>query len=184
MPLNFTSFPELTTERLLLRRLTKDDAPQIFALRSSDVVNKYLDRPKAKSIEDAHDFIKRIDFGVDGRESMYWAICLLGQSELAGTISLWNFSDEGTKAEIGYELLPQFHGKGIMQEALLKVIDYGFRNLQLQLIEAWTVIQNLKSIKILERNDFKRDFSAESGIDRGVEGDDRIIYSLKKPAGI
>jgi ribosomal-protein-alanine N-acetyltransferase len=141
-------------------------------------VNKYLDRPKANSIEDARAFINRINAGI--HPSFFWAICFKKDSKLLGTICLWNFSEEEKKAEIGYELLPQFHGKGIMQEAFLKVVEFGFQVLELDRIEAWTTIQNTGSTKILERNHFKRNATLENKIDRTVEGPDLIIYSLSK----
>ncbi|HTM90805.1 MAG TPA: GNAT family N-acetyltransferase [Flavisolibacter sp.] len=180
MQFNFSSFPELLTERLLLRQLNVKDEEEIFELRSDDVVNKYLDRPKAKSIKDAEDFIERINFGINNRQSFFWAICFRHQPKLIGTICLWNFSEEENKAEVGYELLPPFHGKGIMQEAFSKVTEFGFQTLQLSTIEAWTAGQNENSIKLLERNHFKRDFEQENKIDRAKEGPDTVIYSLSK----
>lgn len=176
----FTAFPELTTKRLLLRRLTLQDADEIFLLRSSEVVNKYLDRPKATSVEDAKIFISKINKGIDANECLYWVICLREQSQLAGTIGLWNFSAEKNKAEIGYELLPEFHGKGMMQEALERVTAFGFDILQLEAIEACTVLHNVPSINILERNQFKRDAQAEARTDSSVERADSVIYSLSK----
>lgn len=178
--LSFSSFPQLVTEHLFLRKLSLKDDEQIFSLRSNDIVNKYLDRPKARSIEDAREFIKKINLGIHGHEWVFWGICFRGQVKIVGTICLWNFFEKENKAEIGYELLPEFHGKGIMQEALSKVIEFGFNQLQLQTIEAWTTIRNENSKKILERNYFKRDFEAESNINREIEGPDRIIYTLSQ----
>lgn len=178
MKFSFSSFPQLLTERLLLRQLSLKDEEEIFALRSDETVNKYLDRPKASSIEDARAFINKINLGAHA--SFFWAICFREESKLLGTICLWNFSEEESKAEIGYELLPQFHGQGIMQEAFLKVAEFGFQNLQLHLIEAWTTKQNEGSIKILERNYFTRNDDLENKIDRTIEGPDLIIYSLSK----
>ena len=180
MRFNFSPFPELFTERLLLRQLNRKDEEEIFELRSNDVVNKYLDRPKAKSMKDAEEFIERINFGINSHQSFFWAICFRDQPKLIGTICLWNFSEEENKAEIGYELLPTFHGKGIMQEAVSKVIEFGFQTVQLVTIEAWTAGQNENSIKLLERNHFKRDFEQENKIDRAKEGPDTVIYSLSK----
>lgn len=177
---SFTPFPVLFTEHLLLRELNLNDAPAIFSLRSDELVNKYLDRVKAKSIHDAEDFIRKINSGVRANQCMFWAICLKGQVNLCGTICLWNFSEQENKFEIGYELLPQFQGKGIMQEAITRIIEYGFYTLQLDRIEAWTLTQNTSSIKILERNRFERDFGAESKMDRTVEGPDMTIYALRK----
>ena len=180
MSLTISSFPSMETKRLSLRQLDMNDENEIFALRSDDIVNKHLGRPKAKSIQDARDFITKIKAGVNNNQSLFWAISFKEEEKLIGTICLWNFSEQRDTAEIGYELLPPFHGKGIMQEAFLKVIEFGFDTLQLKKIEAWTVTQNDGSIKILERNHFKRDHEAESTIDRNTEGPDLIIYSLSK----
>jgi len=65
-----TPFPQLLTKRLLLRQLTLSDADQIFSLRSNDVVNKYLDRPKANSLEDAKTFITTILFAITNHHSI------------------------------------------------------------------------------------------------------------------
>lgn len=58
------------------------------------------------------------------------------------------------RAEIGYALQPAHHGKGLMQEALTAVLDYGFHTLQLHSVEANVNPANAASIKILERNGF------------------------------
>jgi ribosomal-protein-alanine N-acetyltransferase len=180
MPFNFSPFPQLITDRLLLRQLSLKDAEEIFALRSDEIVNKHLDRPKATSIEDAIAFINKINFAIDANQSIFWAICFKEEAQLIGTICLWNFSEEENKTEIGYELLPQFHGKGIMQEAFVKVVEFGFQSLKLDSIEAWTTVSNSGSKKILERNYFTRDQKLESKIDRVIEGPELIIYSLSK----
>jgi len=180
MSFNFYPFPQLVTERLFLRQLSLKDKEEIFAIRSNDIVNKYLARPKAQSIEDAKDFIKKINFFISNNQSIFWAICFRGQDKLIGTICLWNFSEKENKAEIGYELLPEFHGKGIMQEAFSKIIEFGFQTLKLDTIEAWTTTQNEHSIRILERNHFKRDVDLENKIDKTIESPDMAIYSLSK----
>jgi ribosomal-protein-alanine N-acetyltransferase len=58
---SFTPFPVLKTERLTLRQLISSDDKEIFALRSDDNVNKYLDRKPSKSLEDAKNFIRTIN---------------------------------------------------------------------------------------------------------------------------
>ena len=97
-----------------------------------------------------------------------------------GTICLWNFSDKENKSEIGYELLPQFQGKGIMQEAFLAVLKFAFEVLQLNMIEAWTVAQNENSIKILKRNHFVRNAELENKIDVAIKTPDDVIFCLTK----
>jgi len=74
---------------------------------------------------------------------------------LIGTICLFGFSDENDKCEIGYELLTNFQGQGIMREALEKVIDYAFNTIKVKKIEAFFHRDNQRSIKLLEKLSFR-----------------------------
>ena len=152
---NFTSFPVLKTERLILRQLISSDNIEIFALRSDDNVNKYLNRKPSKSIDDAKTFIQTINKNIQRNDSIYWAITLNGTDKLIGTICLFDFSDDNLKAEIGYELLPDFQGKGIMQEATSKVIGFGIQHIGLNSIEAYTHSENESSTRLLKKLNFK-----------------------------
>ena len=180
MQKNFSLFPVLKTERLVLRKLSLDDAEEIFFLRSDAKVNKYLDRPRATSIEDAHNFINKTNRAIENNECIDWAITFKDDSRLIGSICLWNLNEEENKAEVGYELLPDFLGQGIAQEALLAVINFGFDVMKLKTIEAYTHKENLKSTKLLEKFNFKRDLAAESKIDFTVENPNTIVFSLWK----
>ena len=138
---NFTPFPVLTTGRLILRQLAMDDQQSVFTLRSDAAINKYLER------EPASDNIKN-------NNSIYWVITLAETKTFAGTISLFNFSDEKNSCEIGYELMTEFQGQGIMKEAAEKVVDYVFQALQFQKIIAFAHNDNQHSAKLLTRLNF------------------------------
>ena len=157
----FIPFPVLKTGRLTLRQLRRSDDREILALRSNDNVNKYLDRRPSQSIDDARNFIHTISENVQSDESIYWAITLSGADNVIGTVCLFNFSENSSKAEIGYELLPDFQGKGFMQEAISTVIHFGFQRVGLHAIEAYTRCENLRSTRVLERLQFKRDSAAD-----------------------
>lgn len=161
---NFTPFPVLKTERLTLRQLISSDDKEIFALRSNDNVNKYLDRKPSKSIDDARNFIQTINESIQRNDSIYWAITLNGTDKLIGTICLFEFSDDNLKAEIGYELLPDVQGKGIMQEAASKVIDFGIQYIGLNSIEAYTHSENQNSTRLLEKLNFKRHNAGDNNL--------------------
>ncbi|WP_104733671.1 GNAT family N-acetyltransferase [Hanstruepera ponticola] len=148
-------FIELKTERLLLRALENHDVNQILFLRSDLVVNQFVERQKTKTKDEALEFIKRIQLSVSNEEVCYWSICLKTNSKLIGTICLWNFSKELNKAEVGYDLHPDFHGKGIMSEALRAVLEFGFQSLNLNQIDAYTQYDNLSSVYLLKKFGFK-----------------------------
>jgi [ribosomal protein S5]-alanine N-acetyltransferase len=149
----FTPFPILTTERLTLRQLLINDEQEIFTLRSDSEINKYLDRQVSNTIDDARNFINRINENVNKNDSLYWAITLSERNILIGTICLFGFSESG-KCEIGYELLTNFQGQGIMKEAAEKVIDYAFNTIKVKIIEAFLHRDNQRSIKLLEKLSF------------------------------
>ena len=64
---------------------------------------------------------------------------------------IYGFSDENENCEIGYELLTNFQGQGIMKEALEKVINYAFNTIKVKKIEAFFQRDNQSSIKLLEK---------------------------------
>ena len=86
---------------------------------------------------------------------MFWAIQQKEESKLIGTISLWNFNEAKTIAEVDYELHPDFHHKGFMSEALESVIEFGFTKLELVTIEAFTDAKNINSQLLLKKFNFK-----------------------------
>jgi ribosomal-protein-alanine N-acetyltransferase len=151
----FTPFPVLTTERLTLRQLVISDEQEIFTLRSDSEINKYLDRQISNTIDDARNFINKVNENIHKSESLYWAITLSDKNILIGTICLFSFSDENDKCEIGYELLTNFQGQGIMKEAIEKVIDYAFNTIKVQKIEAFFHRDNQRSVKLLEKCSFR-----------------------------
>lgn len=157
---NFKPFPVLKTERLTLRQLVSSDDNEIFSLRSDENVNKYLGRQRSKSIDDAKAFIQAIQKSIQTNESVYWAITLHGGEKLIGTICLFDFSDDGLEAEMGFELLPDFQGQGIMQEAASTVIDFVIRQIGLNSIKGYTHSANQSSISLLEKLGFKK-YSAD-----------------------
>jgi ribosomal-protein-alanine N-acetyltransferase len=168
---NFTPFPRLETVRLVLRQLQANDENEIFLLRSDQRVNKYLVRQKANGPEDARNFIHKMSGSVSRNETLYWAISLKNDPALIGAILYWNLSAEESRAEIGYEILPDFEGKGFMQEAIARVIEYGFEKMELKTIEAYLDPENQRSVKLLEKNNFKRDRAAD---------EKEIVYVLKR----
>jgi ribosomal-protein-alanine N-acetyltransferase len=147
-----------------------EDAEEIFQLRSDEKVNKLIDRVTASSIEDAHAFINKIIAIQNNNEGMMWAITLKDDPKLVGTIGCWNIVKEKEEAEVGYELLSAYRGKGIMQEALSKVIEYGFQTLTLKTIVADTKAINQPSVKLLEKCGFMKTRATDNGY---------LIYELR-----
>ena len=168
----FQPFPLLTSIRLSLKPFSARDLPRIFDLRSSIEVAKYLDRPLMVEEQEAEAYLEKMQQGVAKGQWIIWGIHDQ-QLGFVGSICLWNFSDADQKAEIGYELLPSFHGKGIMTEAIQLVLAYGFRTLQLNWIEAEVSRANTASIRLLQKFPFQRSTAQEQPADTDLH-----IYRL------
>jgi ribosomal-protein-alanine N-acetyltransferase len=152
---SFQPFPTLSSKRLILRELADADAGALYALRSDKQVNKYLDRPPTQKIDDALAFIFKITNSIQQNKCVYWALTLKDNPLLIGTICLWNFSDNQSTAEIGYELNPRFQGQGLTNEAVSIVAGFGFKTMRLTAIEAYTHQANISSVRVLEKQGFK-----------------------------
>lgn len=153
---NSAPFPELTTERLTLRQLEAGDSRNIFELRSDPKVNKYLERKPAENLDDSIEFITDIHAKENDNELLYWVITVNEGNEFAGTICLFNFSNENNSCEIGFELLPRFQNRGIMLEAATAVIEFGKGSIGLRSIEAVVHIENQQSHKLLTQLNFSK----------------------------
>ncbi len=148
-------FPEIKTRNLILRRLVLQDQKVIFTLRNDKQVNRFIRRNFMNSETEALTFIEKIWSNGDRGPDVFWGICLNTHPDLIGSVCLWNFSGDRKLAELGYELLPVFQGRGLMSEAVKAVLDYAFNHPELTTIEAYTHKENMPSKKMLAKFQFR-----------------------------
>jgi ribosomal-protein-alanine N-acetyltransferase len=175
---NFTPFPIIETERLILKQITNNDANEVFELRSNPETMKYIPRPLAKTIEDALEHIAMIEEKISENTGINWGITLKGNPKVLGIIGYYRLQPENYRAEIGYMLLPEFHGKGIITEAVKRLISYGFNDLKLHSIEAVIDPGNFASERVLQKCNFVKEAHLKEA--EFYEGKflDKVIYSL------
>lgn len=179
LEVNFDPFPELTTERLVLRKMKDADTSQFFKLRSNSEVMKHIGKNPMTSMNEAMDFINMINDLLENNSGITWAMALKEQPEkLIGTIGLWRLIKEHFRTEIGYMLIPEYWRKGFTKEAILKVLDYGFNELKLHSVEGHITPLNLASAKILESTGFVREAYFKEDFFFNGKFEDTAIYSL------
>jgi [ribosomal protein S5]-alanine N-acetyltransferase len=158
LDLNFHPFPELETERLLLRQLTNEDAEAMLFLRSDPRVLRYLNKEPAKDLKVVKEFIASVNAGIDENDAILWGITETADPELIiGTACFWNIQKQDYRAEIGYVLHPDHWGKGIMKEALTAVIKFGFDKMNLHSISGNIDPDNAASASVLKAMGFSRE---------------------------
>lgn len=178
LTINFSPFPNLETEHLSLRRLLQSDVNEVFALRSNEEIMKYIPRPLAKTTDDALEHIATIDVMIDKNEGINWAITFKNSSEIIGIIGHYRIQPQNHRAEVGYILNPEYHGQGIIPEALKKILDYGFNEMKLHSVEAVIDPNNIASERVLIKSGFTKE--AHFIENQFYDGRylDTVIYSL------
>lgn len=180
MPLepNFNPFPVLETPRLHLRQVVLDDAPEMFAMRSDKELMRYIDRPLAQNEDEARERIEMMNTSLEKNEGISWAMSLKGDATMAGTLGIWRLDKENYRGEIGYMLNSQFQGKGLMKEALIAVLDYGFNIMNLHSVEANINPENVASVQLAEKLGFVKEAYFRENYYYDGRFLDSLIYSL------
>ena len=177
---NFTPFPNLETHRLNLRRLISNDVSEILALRSNPEIMKFIPRPLITTKEEALEFISVMDANVNNNILLNWAITTKEEDKLIGMIGFYRMKPENYRAEVGYILSADFHGQGIITEALERVIKFGFEEMKLNSIEAVIDPENYSSEKVLLKNNFVKEGHFKEHTFFEGKFLDSVFYSLLK----
>ena len=143
----------IVTERLILRKLKKEDAESVFSNWASDPeVCKYLTWNPHKSIEDTNRIMDIWLKEYENPNTFRFGIVLKENDELIGAIDVVGFIDGNP--EIGYCLSRKYWNKGYMSEACKAFTNYLFSNgYESIIIEADE--NNIASNKVIEKTGFK-----------------------------
>ena len=174
-------FPNLTTERLLLRELTPADAADVLAFRSDPVVQQYDESPMT-SLDEALTFIDDMRAIRPTQTFLGWGIALRESNQVIGVVALWDWDKTKRQAELGYGLAKEHWGHGLGQEAVRAVLEYGFSSLGLRWAYATTLTANTRSIKMLERLGFQRESTWHQHDSTGSGGQvESTLFGLQSP---
>lgn len=150
LELNFDPFPLLETQRLLFRKISMKDAEDIFLLRTNGEAMRYIHRPKLNSIDDAKELINKMN----EPDRIQWGLTLKDDNKIIGSIGYHRIEKEHYRAEIGYMLHPEYWNTGLMSEAIKKIIEFGFKEMNLHSIEAVIDPGNDVSRQVLKKFNF------------------------------
>lgn len=145
-----TKFPELWTDRLVLREIVPSDADAIFRIFGNPEV---MGLSGSDPLPDINAAKALIGYFASGRAlpspDIRWGIQLEDNSELIGTCGFFAWNPGWRKCMLGYELDVAWQRKGLMSEALAMILNWGFFEMSLHKVEAQVHPNNFPSIKIL-----------------------------------
>ena len=152
---DFSSFPTLTTDRLVLRQMTHDDADAIMALFSAPEVLEFLNQSPTDTREKALELIGWLNSLFDKHESVQWAITLREDDQLIGTCGNYGWDRDDRHVDIGYHVLPLHWNQGYATEAAHAVIRWSFNNLNVHRIQADCTDGNIASERVMLKCGFQ-----------------------------
>lgn len=153
----FNTFTQLESSRLLFQDLTEAAPGEILEMRSDPQIFEFLDRQPAQTNEDVAKFIEIVKNAFRDQSGISWVLIQKTDLKIAGYLGLWRIDKEHNRGEIGYALKPAYWGKGLMKEAIDTVVQFGFKQMELHSIMADVNPLNTKSLRVLEKCNFKRE---------------------------
>lgn len=144
----------MNTGAYMLRPITEADLPQVFAGLSHPQVIKYYG-VSYDTLEATRQQMKYYDEVEKNGTGIYRAICSPDNRIFYGVIGLYHLNRIHKKAEIGFWLMPEFQGKGIMPKVALFYCHYGFQKLNLHRIEALVETENQACIRLVDKVGFQ-----------------------------
>ncbi len=156
--------PSVHTDRLLLRPWCEDDLEPFAALNADPAVMEHFAKPLERAESDA--FVARIRAHFAREGFGFWAVEAPGIAPLVGMVGLARPAFEAhftPCVEIGWRLARDYWGRGYATEAARAALGYGFEQLDLDEIVAFTATGNVRSRAVMERIGMTR--SAEDDFD-------------------
>jgi RimJ/RimL family protein N-acetyltransferase len=171
---------QLETSRLRLIELDKEVLRDIHELHSNPKVDEFNTLGIPENIFTTERLMNEwLEQSVAmPRISYVFQIRLADSDKFVGLIAL-NLGKPGFKsAEIWYKTLPNFWGKGYSTERVEAILNFGFRNLNLHRIEAGCAVDNIASVKVLQKTGFSKEGKKRRNLPIRGEWVDNYFFAI------
>lgn len=150
----FADIPLLKTERLILRQMRVGDTADMYEYSCIPEVSHYLLWSPHPHMRHTREYLNYLQTRYRAGDYYDWAVVLRDTGKMIGTCGFASFDKANNSAEIGYVLNPAYWHKGYAEEAVRRVLQFGFKELLLHRIEGRFMEENLKSRRVMERCGF------------------------------
>ncbi len=141
----------IRTARLVLRRMTTDDAAGIFAYASDPVLTRYVIWDTHRDLEDTQAYIGTVLDGYARGEMRDWVVTRGDSGEIMGTCGFVDWNRMNRRAEVGYVIARAQWNRGYATEAVRAAMGFGFARMELERIEAQVMPENGASERVMKK---------------------------------
>lgn len=154
----FEEFPTLKSEQLILKKIEVSNLDEVFNIYSNDLVFKYCGIIPKHHKDTVKSMIGHFERDYTKRTRVKWGIFLSNNPDLlVGIMEAMDFNQKVNMVTIGYFLAEPYWGQGIAREAVRLVVDYLFRVVNVNRIQAEVMLSNERSKRVLLNNGFLKE---------------------------
>lgn len=154
----FSTVPTIVGPRVTLRPLAPADAPALEELVASERVYRYLPTFLfEKQFDDQRETIAQVYRELfTSQESLILGVEAAGDGGICGLAEFYGLRDDVHKISVGYRFLERSWGRGVATEAVGLMVGYLYGETDIEIVTASTMVENIASARVLEKNDFIR----------------------------
>ena len=175
----------IETESLIIKNFTKSDISQLHRIVNNEAIMKYVPFAKERKFEECEELMKRIlDRYKESTISKFKGFLLLvvskDNNECVGFVGLFPLTYDISENELFYGLFEEYYGKGYATEIGKTVIEYGYKNINMNKIVATVNKDNEISKRVLDKMGmcFEYEIEDEALKDSSYYGE--LLYSIKR----
>lgn len=171
-------FEELHTDRLILRKFTKETFDDVYSLAEKQEQMQWLGLASLEQLEAER---KKYDEGLVtfNKKLLYFHLVDKTNLQVIGWCGYHTWYIQHNRAELGYWLYDDnYKQKGLMTEALEVILQYGFNNMKLNRVEAFVGEDNVASTNTLKKFGFSFEGIAREHYRNKKDIEDSLFYSL------
>ena len=147
----FGRIPTIETERLILRKMKPSDSRDMYEYSRLPEVTRYLLWEPHTNPSQTLDYLEYLQTRYRVGDFYDWAVVEKSRGKMIGTCGFTSLDFSNNAAEVGYVLNPAFWGQGLAPEALMRVMRFGFMELNVHRIEAKYMVENARSRRVMEK---------------------------------
>lgn len=181
----FAEFRELETERLILRRLRREDTQDYYdRLGSSEAVTRYMLFSPHRDISESAASIEKTLRRYEAGNGYRWCIARKEDGRLIGVIDLLRLDPERSTCSFAYMLGEAFWGRGYGTEALKAVLSFAFRDLKVRAVIADHMAENAASGAAMRKAGMVYQYTEKAKYEKNGVFHDAPVYQISRSDGI
>lgn len=178
----YDQFPNIAGDEITLRKIVSSDVDSLFEIYSNEKLFLHSPVMLKKNIDTVANMIGHFERDFNKKKEVFLGISVNSEPDrIVGVAEMFDYDSAVNSITIGYRLNDRFWGKGIAAKTVKAMVDYLFKDIGINRIQAFVMPENVKSLNVLKRNGFVQEGIIRQGnVWKGRGVIDLALFSLIK----